>query len=162
MKFEIKHRNTWEIIFSAECESFKTCVELAIKSNVSLNYANLRYANLRSADLRSADLRSADLSSANLSYADLSYANLYSANLSSANLSSANLVVFQFERHWAYYTVDGSLRIGCIALPITEWKETFQQIGSEEEYTEEQIFMYGQFVNMCYEKFIRDTTGGSE
>ena len=212
MKFEIKNRFSGSVIFSAECASFKFCVELAIRAKVSLLYADLSYADLRSADLRSADLRyadlrsadlsyadlrsadlryadlsyadlryadlrcadlsyadlryadlrSADLSYADLSYADLSYADLRSAGLRSADLSYADLryadlIVFKHQKHWAYYTFDGSLRIGCIVLPITEWKETFDQIGLEEGYTKEQILMYGQFINMCYEKFLRDT-----
>jgi hypothetical protein len=150
-------------------------------SSADLRYANLRsanlsYANLRSANLSYADLRSADLSSANLSYADLSYADLRYADLSSADLSSADLryanlsyadlryanlryadlIVFQFQMHQAFYTFDGSLRIGCIVLPISEWVETFEEIGRKENYTDEQILMYGQFINMCLEHFKRN------
>ena len=136
-----------------------------------LSSADLRYADLRSADLRSADLRSADLSYANLSHANLSYANLSyadlryadlrSADLSSAdlryadlsyaNLSHANLAIFQFQRHQAFYTLDGTLRIGCFVMPVTEWLLGFEEIGKKNGYDEEQIKAYGNFIKSCAE-----------
>ena len=91
MKFEIKNRFSGELIISVEAENWRVAVELAIKQNANLSYADLRYANLSSADLSSANLRYANLSSANLRSADLSSADLSSANLSSADLSSADL-----------------------------------------------------------------------
>ena len=177
MKFEIKHRFNLKVLFSIETDSWKLAVEAAIKEKVDIRYADLRsadlsyanlrsadlsyadlsYANLRYADLRSADLRSADLRYTDLRSADLSYADLRSADLSYADLRYADLLVFQFQQHWAYYTFDGSLRIGCIVLPITEWNETFKEIGVKERYSKEQILVYGQFIDMCYKKFLRDT-----
>ena len=146
MKFEIKNRFSGEIIFSIETDTWRLAVEAAIKSKANLSYADLSYANLRSADLSSADL-----SSANLSYADLS-----SANLRYANLSYADLLVFQYQQHWAYYTFDGALRIGCELMPVNEWALGFKEIGAKNNYTEEQILMYGQFINMCLEHFKRN------
>ena len=86
MKFEIKHRWTSEILFSTEAKTFKSAINIAIKSG-----ANLSEADLSKADLSWADLSWADLSGANLSGADLSGADLSGANLSGANLSGANL-----------------------------------------------------------------------
>ena len=151
MKFEIKNRFSGEIIFSIETDTWRLAVEAAIKSKANLSYADLSYANLRSADLSSADL-----SSANLSYADLSSADLSSANLRYANLSYADLLVFQYQQHWAYYTFDGALRIGCELMPVNEWALGFKEIGAKNNYTEEQILMYGQFINMCLEHFKRN------
>lgn len=74
MKFEIKHRFTGAVLFSAETDSIKLCVEAAIKSG---------------ADLNGADLYGADLYRANLSGADLNGANLSGANLNGANLYRA-------------------------------------------------------------------------
>ena len=129
-------------------------------SSANLRYANLRYANLSSADLSYADLSYANLSSADLRYADLSsanlrYANLRYADLSSANLRYANLVVFQFQRHWAYFTFDGALRIGCVIMPISEWEIGFKEIGKENKYTDLQIEMYGDFIKSVSDKFKR-------
>lgn len=86
MKIEIKHRITFEVLFSFESEDnfLKLTVETAIKSGANLSGANLSYANLRGANLSGADLSGADLRGADLSYADLSYANLSSADLSNA------------------------------------------------------------------------------
>ena len=99
--FEIKNLFTGEVLFSAECESLKICVELAVKGGANLSNADLRNANLHNADLSNAnlhnanlynaDLRNADLYNANLHNADLSNANLHNANLYNADLSNANL-----------------------------------------------------------------------
>ena len=176
MKFEIKHRYNGEILFSIETDSWRLAVEAAIKSKADLRYADLRYANLRYANLRYANLSSANLSSANLRYADLRYANLSSANLSyaalsyadlryadlsyadlsSADLRYADLMVFQCKRNMAYYTFDGALRIGCILMPVNEWADAYKEIGKSNNYTEDEIIMYGQFINMCLEHFRRN------
>ena len=86
MLFEIKSRFYGNVIFSLETQSFKLCVEAAVKSG-----ANLSRADLSSANLSRANLSRANLSEANLSEADLSRANLSGANLSRANLSEADL-----------------------------------------------------------------------
>ena len=91
MLFEIKSRFTERVIFKLETESFKLCVEAAVKSGANLSRADLSGANLSEADLSEADLSEANLSGANLSGANLSGANLSEANLSGANLSEANL-----------------------------------------------------------------------
>jgi hypothetical protein len=127
-----------------------------------LRFANLRSANLSFANLSSADLSSADLSSADLSFADLSFADLSSADLSFADLSFANLretgtMIFNYEQHVAYYTPDGTLRIGCIYMPVSEWELGFKEIGKDQRYTEEQILMYGLFIKQCVELFKRNT-----
>ena len=71
MKLEIKSRWDGKILFESETDSFRLCIEAAIKAR----------ANLYGADLSRADLSGADLSGADLSGADLSRANLYGANL---------------------------------------------------------------------------------
>jgi len=111
MLFEIKSKYNGEVIFKLETESFKLCVEAAVKSEANLSGANLSgadlsranlseaklsgaylsRANLSEAKLSEANLSGADLSRAYLSEADLSEANLYGAYLSGANLSGANL-----------------------------------------------------------------------
>jgi len=125
-------------------------------SYADLSYADLRYANLSYADLRSANLSSANLRSANLRYADLRsanlrYADLSSADLSYADLSSADLMIFQFQRHQAFYSLDDNLRIGCLYLPLDEWVNKFEEIGKREQYSDLQIKVYGSFIKMCAE-----------
>lgn len=127
--------------------------EQANLSSADLRFADLSYADLSYADLRYANLRYANLSYANLSSANLSYADLSYANLRSANLSSANLILFQFQRDWAYFTFDGALRIGCLFMPISEWLAGFEEIGRKHHYTALQIEMYGSFIKTCAEKF---------
>ncbi len=91
MKFEIKNRFDGSVIFSAECESLKVCIELAVKTGADLSRANLIRANLSGANLSGANLSRANLSGANLSGADLSGADLSRADLSRADLSGADL-----------------------------------------------------------------------
>jgi hypothetical protein len=131
----------------------KANLSYANLSSANLSSANLSYANLSYANLSSADLRYANLSSANLSYADLSY-----ADLSYANLSYANLIIFQCQRHQAFYTFDGTLRIGCLVMPITEWALGFEEIGKKEGYTDLQIKAYGNFIKQCLEMFKESET----
>ena len=119
--------------------------------SADLSYANLRYADLRYANLSYADLRYANLSSANLRSANLRYADLSSADLSSADLSSADLMIFQFQRHQAFYSLDDNLRIGCLYLPLDEWVNKFEEIGKREQYSDLQIKVYGSFIKMCAE-----------
>jgi len=95
MKFEIKHRWSMSVLFTAEitCDenaSYGLKLGLAVKSAIEAR-ADLSGANLSEANLSGANLSEANLSEANLSKADLSWANLSGANLSGANLSGANL-----------------------------------------------------------------------
>ena len=96
MKLEIKSRWDGKILFESETDSFRLCIEAAIKagadlSGASLSGADLYGANLSGANLSSASLYGADLYGANLSGANLYGADLYGANLSGANLYGANL-----------------------------------------------------------------------
>jgi len=137
-------------------------------SSADLSYADLRYADLSYADLSSANLRSADLSSAylryanlssadlsyaDLRYADLRYADLSYADLSSANLRYANIAIFQFNRATAYFTIDGTIRIGCICMPISEWLLGYEEIGKKHSYSATEIRAYGNFIKNCAEIF---------
>jgi hypothetical protein len=81
MKFEIKSRWTGNVLFSLECDSWKVCIEAAVKSRADLRGAVLRGAVLRGADLSDAVLSDADLSGADLSGADLRGADLRGAVL---------------------------------------------------------------------------------
>jgi uncharacterized protein YjbI with pentapeptide repeats len=106
MKFEIKSRWSGAVLFSAETDSLKLAVELAVKSradlaranlagadlaDTNLAGANLAGANIARANLAGADLAGADLARANLAGADLAGADLAGANLTDANLAGANI-----------------------------------------------------------------------
>jgi uncharacterized protein YjbI with pentapeptide repeats len=91
MKFEIKSRWSGAVLFSAETDSLKLAVELAVKSHADLAGAYLAGANLAGAYLAGADLAGAYLAGAYLAHADLAGANLAGANLAHADLAGANL-----------------------------------------------------------------------
>ena len=78
-------------LFVGEYESFKHCVEDAVRKGVNLSYADLSYADLSYAYLSGAYLTYADLRGANLYRADLTYADLYRADLRGAHLFRSNL-----------------------------------------------------------------------
>ena len=70
----------------------KDTLEIAVKNNADLRYANLSNANLRYANLFNANLSNADLSNANLFNANLSNADLSNVNLKYANLSETEKI----------------------------------------------------------------------
>jgi len=156
---------SWADLYSADLNS-------ADLSSADLSSANLHSADLNSADLNSADLSSADLISADLSSADLSSANLYSADLrsadlrwadlrwadlSSAGLRSANLYLakglfsFQAERHQLiYYKYNNEyyIQVGCINKSLEHMQKNFKEIGKKNDYTKDEINLYGDIINL--------------
>ena len=84
---------------------------------------------------------------------DLSNSDLRGSNLRGSDLSYSDLVMFQLNRHVAYFTRDGSLRIGCLLMPISEWVLGFEEIGKKHDYTAIEIKAYGNFIKQCAELF---------
>jgi uncharacterized protein YjbI with pentapeptide repeats len=91
MKFEIKSHWSGAVLFSAETDSLKLAVELAVKSRAYLAGAYLARANLAGANLARADLAGAYLAGAYLAGANLAGANIARANLAGADLTRANI-----------------------------------------------------------------------
>ena len=73
MKFEIKSWINGSVLFSAETESLKLCVELAVKSGASLEHASLDHARLEHASLDYARLEHASLDGAVYSCAQVAF-----------------------------------------------------------------------------------------
>ncbi len=99
-----------------------------------------------------------NLSEANLSGADLSGANLYGANLYEANLKKTllegkSVLSFQFEKHSAYFYGLDEIVIGCERKTISEWIEQYEDMGKKNDYSDEQIKRYGDFIKMCLETY---------
>ena len=127
-----------------------------------LRGANLRDADLRGANLRDANLRDADLWGANLRDADLWGANLRGASLRGANLRDADLrdadlwgavgkfAVGKFGRHQGV-AVGGYISIGCERHTFDHWLKNFEKIGESNDYSEQEIAMYGQWIKMAVE-----------
>jgi hypothetical protein len=86
IKFDIKHRFTGAIAFTAEIDCTEDTLT-SVKIGLSALWAIKTGADLRGADLRGADLRGADLYGADLRGADLYGANLRGAK--SADLAIA-------------------------------------------------------------------------
>ena len=80
---EIKSWLDGKVLFSAECENIKDCLNLAVNADVNLNFANLNRASLDGARLNGASLNRAILDGASLNRASLNRASLYDAKLPS-------------------------------------------------------------------------------
>jgi hypothetical protein len=136
IKFDITHRFTGAVVFSAEIDateahSFSFKLGLAVKAAVSSG-AHLSGANLSGADLSGANLSRAHLSGANLSRADLSGANLSRADLSGADLSGATWGDSRFplaltQRFVAPYQFicwsDGVVTAGCRSFTVQAYRQ---------------------------------------
>ena len=97
-------------------------------------------------------------SRANLEGANLSGANLAGANLEGANLEGANLfrakgvTIFQYEQHLAVaFKNNKYIKIGCKSYKTKNWVMNFEEVGKDEDYSNSQIKMYEQFINMINE-----------
>ncbi len=93
-------------------------------------------ANLRGADLSGADLREADLRGANLGGADLGRA------------KGKNFCLGYFGRHHAI-AAGGYISIGCERHTYQEWLDNYQEIGKKYNYSDEEIEIYGQWIEMA-------------
>jgi uncharacterized protein YjbI with pentapeptide repeats len=128
--------------------------KLWIENDPEGKIADLYGANLSGANLSGANLSRADLSRANLSGAYLSGANLSGAYLSGANLKNTILegkaiLSFQFEKDTAYFYDIDKIKIGCLENTIDYWANNYKTIGKENNYNDEQIKKYGEFIKIC-------------
>ena len=80
--------------------------------------------------------------------ADLRRANLERADLEGADLYNTSIKAFQFGKHFGFYH-EGNIQIGCMFLPTYIWLCEFKEIGMQENYSEEEIFFYGEFIKTC-------------
>jgi len=108
MKYEIKHRYTAAVLYTAELPD-------DIKSGMAVRAA-LERATTARANLAGANLAGANLARANLDRANLDGANLDGEKISKAPLSLLNL-------RWSVLVSDGYLRIGCQRHKHEEWAE---------------------------------------
>jgi hypothetical protein len=117
--------------------------------------ANLSGANLERADLRRADLSEANLKRANLQGADLRGANLNEAYLLGANfnlIKGYNTISFTQQQHLAIFIYSDNfsqLQIGCYIKQLSEWFDEYKEIGIKNNYTEDEIMAYYNFMKYC-------------
>ena len=145
--FKIKHKFTKEILFQGEFESFKDCVEMAIKleidfsgadlSGADLSWSNFSGANFSGSELSrvnfswsnfsGANFSGAELSRVNFSWSNFSWANFSGANFSGANLPGANLPGVNFSGANLYRANFSQVKIDKIEIN----KTPIQIIGSK-------------------------------
>jgi Pentapeptide repeats (8 copies) len=90
MKFDIRHRATGAILFTAEIDC-AVDEPISIKRGLAAKWGVAEWTGLAGADLAGANVERADLAGANLARADLAGANLADAYLAGANLARAYL-----------------------------------------------------------------------
>ena len=124
-------------------------------SRADFSRAYLSGANLSGADLSGAYLRGADLSGADFSRADLRGANLRDADLRRADLSGAdlsgadgNFVAGYYGKHHAT-AAGGYICIGCERHTYQEWIYNGEQIGKDNEYTDDEIADYMGWIKLA-------------
>jgi hypothetical protein len=127
-------------------------------SNSNLSHSDLYGSNLSNSDLSGANLTNSNLSYSILSYSILPYSDLSNSDLSGANLTNINLtkanisniigkriITFQGNKDFAYY-VDGYIKIGCEYHTLDYWIKNYERIGTEAEYSSEDIESYGNWI----------------
>ena len=122
-------------------------LEGANLSSANLKGANLSSANLKGANLSSANLEGADLEGAYLRDADLKGANLEGADLKGADLSFTCIIGFQLCRYFGFRHKD-YVKIGCTGHTLDYWLENYKNIGKQNKYTEDEISLVGEFLNL--------------
>jgi hypothetical protein len=156
MKVEIKNRYNGSVIICGEYSSVKDALEKnrgaylggADLGGAYLGGADLGGAYLRGADLRGAYLRGADLRGADLGGAYLGGADLRGADLGGAKGIKIPVISISGSMHnFQYY--DGNIRIGCEYHSIEYWNIMYDAIGRDNQYTEEQILEYYNYIRLC-------------
>jgi hypothetical protein len=61
-------------------------------------------------------------------------------------------MILSASRHTIIAT-PGQIQIGCQILPCEEWLQKYEAIGSEEEYSDEQVEEYGKLIKLIIERF---------
>ena len=114
-----------------------------------LSGADLSGANLSGANLFGANLSRAYLIGANLSEAYLIGANLSEAYLSRVDLSGAKGIIrISGTRHEVLSTTKG-IWVGCMTFDFKTWKDEFKQAGMDNNYTQDQIKEYKEYLELC-------------
>ena len=118
-------------------------------SGAGLSRTYLSKADLSKADLSKADLSGANLFGANLFGANLAGADLFGANLSEADLSGAKGIIrISGTRHEVLSTTKG-IWVGCLTFDFKTWKDEFKQAGMDNNYTQDQIKEYKEYLELC-------------
>ena len=111
------------------------------------NDASLRFANFSDANLRGARLRRSDLFNASLSGCDVLDADFTGANLSRTNLECLQSV---FQINGSLYqinAIDDDVRVGCMRMPLSQWLQEADRIGSSKGLTSAYIAEFKLHLN---------------
>ena len=89
---------------------------------------------------KGADLRDADLRGADLRDADLRGVKLFGAK------TDVPILFFQHNQH-VLQKIGDEIRIGCEVHSVKHWLKNYKEIGKLNNYLDEEIKKYGEFIN---------------
>ena len=156
MVHKILDRFTGKILFECECENLKTCVEIAVKKKINLDYASLDYASLNYTSFDSASLNYVSFDGASLNYAFFDRASLDGASLDGTFLDCAsfdrakNIIVIEW-RGFSFHTQKEKTKIGCEYRSNKEWLEMSKEKAVELGIKEEDFEDYRKILKMAIE-----------
>jgi uncharacterized protein YjbI with pentapeptide repeats len=129
-------------------------------TGANLSEADLKGTVLTGTDLWNVNFTKANLTKANLAGADLRMSNLTGANLTGADLSDTDLDGAKLPKGCKFYNtlprhniavIYNVAYIGCRSLSLTDWLVYGPEIGSEENYADEQIDLYMEIIRKEHE-----------
>ena len=143
MVHKILNRFTGKILFECECENLKTCVEIAVKKKINLDYAFFDRASLDGASFYGASLNYASFDSASLDGASFDGASLDCAIFDRAK----NIIVIEW-RGFSFHTQKEKTKIGCEYRSNKEWLEMSKEKAVELGIKEEDFEDYRKILKM--------------
>lgn|GEM_PF-832550 len=136
--YSIKNHITGAVIHSGDYESLQACIEHAISSGISLDYADLSHANLANASLDEARARHACFKGANLSGANMSEADFTGADFTGAAFYNTCLCASDLRRAcfrkavFGATDIAGSILDGAVFSSLSALLLNFQEAQSME------------------------------
>ena len=143
MVHKILNRFTGKILFECECENLKTCVEIAVKKKINLDYAFFDRASLDGASFYGASLNYASFDSASLDGASFDGAFLDGSSFDRAK----NIIVIEW-RGFSFHTQKEKTKIGCEYRSNKEWLEMSKEKAVELGIKEEDFEDYRKILKM--------------
>ena len=123
MVHKILNRFTGKILFECECENLKTCVEIAVKKKINLDYAFFDRASLDGASFDGAFLDGSSFDRAK------------------------NIIVIEW-RGFSFHTQKEKTKIGCEYRSNKEWLEMSKEKAVELGIKEEDFEDYRKILKM--------------
>jgi hypothetical protein len=137
-------------------------LERADFTGSDLVYANFDNVFAEVASFTNSNVAGASFRNAKLAYADFTGANLARVDFTNADLRNVigNICTFCFGRHFAV-AAGGYISIGCEKHSYQVWLSNYQYIGQKHGYTEDEIYLYGHWIETAI-RFLQSKKKGTK